>query len=276
MPVESLFDTHLLIRNRQRATRLGDRGAWFLLDAVTADLAERLGTVERNFAQAAVLDPLTDGIDAALIASGKAMAASTVFADPAAAGRIPLEPTSIDLAVSLLTMQFDNDLPGTLAQLNRALRPDGLFIGAMLGAGTLAELRDALLGAEAELHGGASARVVPFADIRDAGALLQRAGFTLPVTDLEPYTVRYSSLTRLMHDLRAMGAANPLSARSRRPATRKLFARAEEIYRDRHSDADGRLRATFNVIWMSGWTPHGSQQKPLKPGSATHSLKDVL
>ena len=276
MPVESLFDNTFLARSRQRALRIGDKGAWFLLDATISDLSERLGTVERDFANAAVLDPPTGGIAAALAQSGKVGSVSCVFADPAAAGRIPLEPASIDLAVSLLTLQVDNDLPGTLVQLRRALRPDGLFVAALLGAGTLAELRESLLGAEAELHGGASARVIPFADVRDAGALLQRAGLALPVTDVEPYTVRYPSLTRLMHDLRAMGAANPLAARSRRPASRRLFARAEEIYRARHGDPDGRLRATFNVIWMSGWAPHESQQTPLNPGSATRSLKDVL
>ncbi len=276
MTVESLFDFAALAANRRRALRIGDESAWFLLDAAKEDLTERLVTVERNFADAVVLDPLTDGIADAIRASGKAATVTGVFADNAAAGRIPLEPASIDLAVSLMTMQFDNDLPGTLVQLRRALRPDGLFIAAMPGTGTLAELREALLTAEADLTGGASARTIPFADVRDAGALLQRAGFALPVTDVEPYIVRYPSLARLMHDLRAMGAANPLTERPRRTAPRQLFARAEAIYRERHGDPDGRLRASFNVIWMSGWVPHESQQKPLKPGSATRSLKDVL
>ncbi len=190
--------------------------------------------------------------------------------------RIPLEPESIDLAVSLLTLHEANDLPGQLIQIRRALRPDGLFLGALAGGGTLAELRESLLAAETELAGGAAPRVSPFTDVRDAGALLQRAGFALPVADVEPVVVRYASMFHLMADLRAMGATNALSARSRKPASRALFARAAAIYAERFSDADGRVRATFSLLWLSGWAPHASQQKPLKPGSATVSLKTVL
>jgi hypothetical protein len=146
----------------------------------------------------------------------------------------------------------------------------------MAGAGTLAELRESLLAAEAELLGGASPRVLPFADVREVGALLQRAGFALPVTDVEQVTVRYATMFDLMADLRAMGAASPLSGRSRRPATRQFFARAAQIYAERFSDPDGRIRATFSFIWMSGWAPDASQQKPLKPGSGKVSLATVL
>jgi hypothetical protein len=163
-----------------------------------------------------------------------------------------------------------------LVQIRRALKPDGLFLGCMAGAATLFELRDALLAAEIELHGGASPRVIPFTDVRDAGALLQRAGFALPVADVETVTVRYDNLFGLMTDLRAMGAASALEARSRKPATRTLFARAAQIYAERHSDADGRIRATFSLVWMSGWAPDPSQQKPLKPGSAQVSLARIL
>jgi SAM-dependent methyltransferase len=191
-------------------------------------------------------------------------------------GHIPLEPESIDLAVSLLSLHEANDLPGALIQIRRALRPDGLFLGAIAGGGTLAELREALLAAETEIYGGASPRVAPFTDVRDAGALLQRAGFALPVADVEPLTVRYDSIFALMRDLRAMGAANALIARSRRPGSRRLFARAAEIYKERFSDPDGRVRATFSIVWMSGWAPHASQQKPLKRGSAEVSLTKVL
>src|SRR5690606_21959196 len=165
---------------------------------------------------------------------------------------------------------------GMLIQIRRALRPDGLFLGCMAGAGTLAELRDALLSAETELYGGASPRVYPFADVRAAGALLQRAGFALPVADHETVTVRYDSIFALMRDLRAMGATSSLSARSRRPATKGLLMRAGEIYAERYSDPDGRIRATFSTIWLSGWAPHASQQKPLKPGSAKVSLAKIL
>ena len=191
-------------------------------------------------------------------------------------GHVPLDPASIDLAVSLLSLQDENDIPGMLIQISRALRPDGLFLGAMAGAGTLAELRESLLAAEAELSGGASPRVLPFADVREVGALLQRAGFALPVTDVEQVTVRYATMFDLMADLRAMGASNPLSGRSRRPATREFFARAAQIYAERFSDPDGRIRATYSFIWMSGWAPDASQQKPLKPGSAEVSLTTVL
>lgn len=142
--------------------------------------------------------------------------------------------------------------------------------------GTLQELREALLAAEAELTGGASPRVIPFADVRDMGALLQRAGFALPVADTETYTVRYDSLFGLIRDLRAMGMTNPLASRNRKPMPRRFFLRAAEIYAQRFSDPDGRIRATFSIIYLSGWAPHESQQKPLKPGSAKQRLSDAL
>ena len=189
---------------------------------------------------------------------------------------VPLEPESLDLAVSLLSLHEANDIPGMLIQIRRALRPDGLFLGAMAGGGTLAELRESLLAAETELFGGASPRVIPFTDVRDAGALLQRAGFALPVADVETVTVRYDTMFGLMQDLRAMGATNALADRAGGPVTRRLFARAAEIYAERFSDPDGRVRATFSIVWMSGWAPDASQQKPLKPGSATVSLTDIL
>jgi hypothetical protein len=163
-----------------------------------------------------------------------------------------------------------------LVQIRRALRPDGLFLGCMAGAGTLAELREALLAAETELTGGASPRVAPLVDVRDAGALLQRAGFALPVADHETVTVRYDSMFSLMRDLRAMGATSSLAARSRKPARRELFMRAAEIYSARFSDPDGRVRATFSTIWLSGWAPHASQQQPARRGSATMSLAEAL
>ncbi len=189
---------------------------------------------------------------------------------------VPFEQQSLDLTVSLLSLQAMNDIPGMLIQIRRALRPDGLFLGAFAGAGTLAELRESLLAAETELYGGASPRVTPFTDVRDAGALLQRAGLALPVADVETVTVRYADLFALMADLRAMGETSALADRSRRPGTRRLFVRASEIYAERFSDPDGRIRASFSIVWMSGWAPDASQQKPLKPGSAKVSLKTVL
>lgn len=194
----------------------------------------------------------------------------------ATAETIPLEPETLDLAVSILSLQEANDVPGMLVQIRRALRPDGLFLGAMAGGDTLRELRESLLAAEAELTGGASPRVAPFADVRDVGALLQRAGLALPVADVETVTVRYGDMFSLMRDLRAMGVTNTLVARSRRPATRGLFLRAAEIYAERFADPDGRIRATFSILWMSGWAPDASQPKPLRPGSAKVSLASVL
>jgi SAM-dependent methyltransferase len=180
------------------------------------------------------------------------------------------------LVLSPLNLHLTNDTPGVFIQIARALKPDGLFLAAIPGSGTLQELRDVLLAAEIEIAGGASPRVIPFPDVRDVGGLLQRAGFALPVIDTESYTVRYSSLFPLMKDLRAMGMANPLADRSRKPLTRAFFLRAAEIYAERYSDADGRIRATFSVIYASGWAPHASQQKPLKPGSAKARLADAL
>ena len=165
---------------------------------------------------------------------------------------------------------------GRAVQIRRALRPDGLFLAAIPGSGTLQELRDVLLATEIEMTGGASPRVIPFADVRDVGGLLQRAGFSLPVVDAETYTVRYDSIFPLMRDLRAMGMGNPLVDRSRRPLSRAFFLRAAELYAERYSDPDGRVRATFSIIYVSGWAPHESQQKPLKPGSAKARLADAL
>ena len=284
--MQPIIDTDLLIERKRRALARAVPGADFLMARAVDDLAERLGAVERHFEKAATLFCITSAARDAILASGKAadavrIEADAVFLDPgpgivAAPGHVPLGPESIDLAVSLLSLQDENDIPGMLIQIRRALKPDGLFLGVMAGSGTLAELRESLLAAEAEIFGGASPRIIPFADVREAGALLQRAGFALPVADVETVTVRYATMFGLMADLRAMGAANPLLARSRRPLTRKFFARAAEIYAERFSDPDGRIRATFSLVWLSGWAPDASQQKPLKPGSAKVSLARFL
>ena len=189
---------------------------------------------------------------------------------------VPLAAESVNLVVSPLSLHLTNDTPGVFIQIRRALKPDGLFLAAIPGSGTLQELREVLLATEAEMSGGASPRVIPFADVRDMGGLLQRAGFTLPVADTETYTVRYGSLFSLLKDLRAMGMTNPLAARSRVPLPNAFFLRAAEIYAERFSDPDGRIRATFSIIYVSGWAPHESQQKPLAPGSARTRLADAL
>jgi SAM-dependent methyltransferase len=189
---------------------------------------------------------------------------------------LPFGDAAVDLVVSGLGLQFVNDLPGALTQIRRALKPDGLFLAALLGGETLTELRQAFAAAESEIEGGVSPRVAPFADLRQLGALLQRAGFALPVTDVERVTVRYDSAFDLMRDLRRMGATNPLVARRRAPLRRQTLLQMADIYARRFADGDGRIRATFDIVWLAGWAPHPDQQQPLKPGSAKTRLADAL
>jgi SAM-dependent methyltransferase len=284
--LDPIFDSALIVERKRRAIAKADQDATFLMDRAVDDLVERLSVVERRFEKAVAAFCTTPAAAEALRASGKIdnvqrIEAHAAFLDRDAGtiapdDRLPLEAESVDLIVSLLALQETNDIPGALIQVRRALRPDGLFLGALAGAGTLGELRESLLAAETEISGGASPRVIPFADVRDVGGLLQRAGFALPVTDVETFTVRYDTMFGLIRDLRAMGATNALHARSRHPGTRRLFQRAAEIYAERFSDTDGRIRATFSFIWISGWAPHASQQQPLKPGSANVSLATIL
>ncbi|CDZ59993.1 class I SAM-dependent methyltransferase [Neorhizobium galegae] len=285
--MEILFDEQLVSARRRRAIAAKDSNAAFLLDIAGRELADRLAVVERKFETAVELHGGTGIAAREALATGKVGTLSRVetdatFARPGDAFTtapfedVPLEPESVNLVLSPLSLHLVNDMPGTLIRIRRALKPDGLFLAAIPGSGTLQEMRDVLLSAEAELTGGASPRVIPFADVRDVGALLQRAGFSLPVVDAETYTVRYDSLFPLMRDLRAMGMTNPLAGRSRVPVTRRFFVRAAELYAERYSDPDGRIRATFSIIYASGWAPHESQQKPLKPGSAKMRLADAL
>jgi len=189
---------------------------------------------------------------------------------------LPFADATFDLVVSALALQFVNDLPGALVQIRRALRPDGLFVAALLGGDTLTELRQSFAAAESEVEGGASPRVAPFADLRDLGALLQRAGFALPVTDTDRLVARYDSAFGLMADLRRMGATNALTSRRRRPLRRATLMRMAEIYTQRFADADGRVRATFEIVWLSGWAPHPDQQQPLRAGAAKTRLAEAL
>jgi SAM-dependent methyltransferase len=286
LAVQPIIDTDLSLRHKRRALAHPVAGADFLMRRVAEDLGDRLATVGRTFDEAAALFCLTEEARKTVLASGKTDMVTRVEADPALLGEaaglvaapetVPFGPESLDLAVSLLTLHEANDIPGVLVQIRRALRPDGLFLGAMAGAGTLAELRESLLLAESELSGGASPRIVPFADVRDVGALLQRAGFALPVADVETVTVRYSDMFALMRDLRAMGATSALTDRPRRFTPRTMFLRAAQVYAERFSDPDGRIRATFSIVWMSGWAPAPTQQKPLRPGSAKASLAEAL
>jgi SAM-dependent methyltransferase len=237
-------------------------------------MEERLHAVLRNFADAA--DIWSPGEVLRTPSRDRFKSVTRISLQDAERETLPLQPQSLDLAVSALALQFVNDLPGVLAQIRRALRPDGLLLAAMIGGDTLTELRQSFAAAEAELEGGASPRVAPFADLRDVGALLQRADFALPVTDVDRVVVRYASAFALMADLRRMGATNVLVERRRTPTRRATLLRMAQIYGERFADADGRIRATFDVIWLSGWAPHESQQQPLKPGSAKASLAEAV
>jgi SAM-dependent methyltransferase len=280
--MELLFDPLLLARRRRRAARNFDSKAGFLLDIAAEEMAFRLMAVERRFDRAVELFGGTGAVARAAMATGKigAMQRVDVAGDPDKVADnfedVPLEPASANLVLAPLGLHHVNDLPGSLIRIRRALRPDGLFLAAIPATGTLTELNDVLLETEARLYGGASPRVVPFGDVRSIGALLQRAGFALPVADVETYTVRYESLFGLMKDLRAFGMTNALANRSRRPVSRSFFLEAARLYSERHADADGRIRATFAIVYLSGWAPHESQPKPLKPGSATMRLADAL
>jgi SAM-dependent methyltransferase len=269
MPHPLIFDRRLLRARLARAAAIGP--ATFLLDRVAGDIAERLSAVLRTFDIAVDLGTPTDAARRAIRDRVGTIAA--VVADEEA---LPFRDASLDLVVSALALQHVNDLPGTLIQIRRALKPDGLFLAAMIGGESLAELRAAFAEAEAEVEGGVSPRVSPFADLRDLGALLQRAGFALPVTDVDRVTVRYASPLALMHDLRRMGAGNALTERRRMPLRRATLRRLLEIYAKRFADPDGRIRATFEIVWLSGWAPHESQQQPLAPGSAKTRLADAL
>ena len=281
----TIFDRKLLRARQQRARALGPET--FLLDRVAAELGERLSAVLRQFDRAVDLGTPTDAVRRVLAASGKV--ATIVTAEPAATRldasslrvaadeeALPFADGALDLVVSALSLQFVNDLPGTLIQIRRALKPDGLLLAALIGGDSLTELREAFAEAESEIEGGVSPRVAPFADVRVLGALLQRAGLALPVVDSDRLTVRYDSALALMHDLRRMGATNVLSERRRTPLKRATLARVAEIYARRFADADGRVRASFEIVWLLGWAPHESQQKPLKPGSAAQRLADAL
>jgi SAM-dependent methyltransferase len=285
-----LFDRALIAARFRRALRAAPAtpGADFLLRRAADELADRLSLVRRDFAVAA--DVGAPGPHAAEALAARAGGGFTLRLAPAAlaAGdgpyaravadveRLPLAEASCNLVASLMALHHVNDLPGALIQIRRALRPDGLFLAALAGGDTLTELRQSLTIAESEVLGGAAPRVAPFADVRALGALMQRAGFALPVVDADPVVVRYPDLLALMRDLRAFGATNALTLRSRKPLRRDVLMRAAAVYAERFADADGRLRATFETIWLTGWAPHESQPKPLKPGSAVMRLADAL
>jgi len=266
-----LFDRALL---EQRQRRAGLAPETFLLERVIDDMRDRLAAVKRDFVDAADVWTPGGGLEATLARPFRTF--SRLTAPQNSNEELSVAPQSLDLALSALAFQFVNDLPGLLVQIRRALRPDGLLLAAMIGGDTLTELRQSFAAAEAECEGGVSPRVAPFADLRDVGGLLQRAGFALPVTDVDRIVVRYANVFGLMQDLRRMGATNVLAERRRSPMRRATMLRMAEIYGERFADEDGRIRATFDIIWLSGWAPHESQQKPLRPGSAKASLEEAV
>jgi SAM-dependent methyltransferase len=280
-----LFDRALRRRRLARAAA-GFSTADFLHRRAAEDAAERLEAIMRKFPLAVDLSARGGVFTEALRRSDAAAnVAQLIQADASNAfdpdlvldeEALPFAPESLDLAVSLLGLHWTNDLVGALIQIRQALKPDGLFLGALFGGETLTELRQALLQAEDEVTGGAGPRVSPFADAFDGAALLQRAGFALPVSDIDRVTVRYAHPLKLLADLRAMGETNVLIERPRRPLTRAILARMSEIYAERFALPDGRVPATFDIVTLTGWAPHEGQQKPLRPGSAKVRLADAL
>jgi len=282
-----IFDRRLHAHRRDRVAATASSHD-FLLARVADDFAERLALIKRTFPIAVNLGAhhgiLSQricglaGIERVINVDRSPRilehcAGPRVVADEEA---LPFAPASLDLVVSGLSLHLVNDLPGALVQIRHALKPDGLLLAALLGGETLNELRQSWLAAEAELSGGASPRVAPFADVRALGSLLQRAGYALPVVDSDTVDVSYETPLTLMQDVKGMGASNMLIDRRRQPMTRNLLMRAAEVYAQRFSMPDGRIRATFEIITLTAWAPDESQPKPLKPGSATSRLADAL
>ena len=281
-----IFDRQLLRARKARAATGMERHV-FLLQHVAADLADRLSIMQRRFETALDLGAHGALLQDSVLRTGKVGRMLRAAIAPGLCGpadraslvcdeeALPFAPQSLDLVVSALSLQFVNDLPGTLLQVRRALKPDGLFLAAMLGGGTLHELRSAFAAAEIETIGGISPRVAPFADVRDLGQLMQRAGFALPVADTEVLTATYPSPLALMCELKGMGASNIMCDRRKTPLRRATLAAVERHYRREFARGD-RIAATFEIVTLTGWAPHDSQQKPLRPGSARASLAEAV
>ena len=276
-----IFDRASYRARRKRAAKV--QGNTFLADLAVSAIAERIAAVNCRFESALDL-----GSRRSAFKELAGLAQKWTHASPAAScgerdtfvvadeEALPFSEQIFDLVVSVLSLHSANDLPGALRQICRALKPNGLFMAAMFGGNTLTELRQSFAKAETEIRGGVSPRVSPFADIRDLGGLLQRAGFALPVTDVERTIVRYRDIGKLFEDLRAIGETNVLTGRATTPLTRQLLGAVTQEYADRFGDAGARLPATFEIIFLTGWAPHESQQKPLRPGSAQTRLAAAL
>jgi SAM-dependent methyltransferase len=275
-----IFDRKLV---RQRRVRSLGSGTRFLEDIVTAELIDRLGAINRPLRTMLIHGAASSGLKtgaskrrpaARIIASDLLMRPDIdlVFDDEL----LPLSSQSLEAFIYVLGLESTNDVPGVLAQIRQALKPDGAFLAAVLGGETLSELRQAWLTAEAALLGGATPRVAPFIHVREWGSLLQRAGFALPVVDSDRRTVRYGNILGLMQDLRELGLANAMAQKSRKPVSRRLLEAVARAYAERYAASDGRIPATFEIIYLTGWSPDESQPKPLKPGSAAVRLADAL
>ena len=284
---QDIFDRALLVRRRDRVAAGAGRHE-FLLVRVADDLIERLGAVQRRFPVAVDLGAYHGllgrrlrqvpgiGMVVHMEAAWRLLAQCEGARVQASEEALPFRDQSLDLVTSGLALHLVNDLPGAFVQIRRALKPDGLFLAALLGGRTLSELRNALLAAEEEVEGGASPRVAPFAELQDFGALLQRAGFALPVVDADTVTVTYPDALALLRELRAMGATNALKARRKGPLRRATLLRACTLYQERFGLSNGRVPATFEIITLTAWAPHESQQRPLAPGTAKVRLAEAL
>ena len=275
-----VFDRGLIRRHLERRPAGHDD---FVTRLVLADLDERLSPVTRSFEQALIMAPDAGMLPTAGHSANGPFGFERVSTVLPAAGIPLVDPEALDLPrrgydliVSIFDLDVVDDVPGFLARARAHLRGDGLFLAAAIGGDSLTELREAFLAADAEIGGGAFLRVAPFIPLSESAGLLQRAGLALPVSDVETHVVRYRSPLALMQELKALGASNPLADRPHRPASKRLFGAASAAYERIAQDADGRVRATLEIVWMSGWAPHESQQKPLKPGSAEISLAKVL
>lgn len=262
-----MFDRALYV---ERISRAG--GADILARTVAGELAERLALITRNFGKAVLISP-----QPALIADTlRIKVAELIVQTPTASDDLGLTPQSCDAVFSILDLHAVNDVPGQLAQMARALRPDGLFLACLFAGDTLSELRQSWLAAEEMVTGGASPRVAPMIGMRELGALLQRAGLALPVADLDRTMARYPDALALFREIKSLGLSNNLTDRSRKPVSKRLLASAATYYQQNFSDPDTRIRATLELAWLTAWSPHESQQQPLKPGSAKMRLADVL
>jgi len=279
-----IFDRDLLRMRRTRAQKR-DNGS-FVLDRCVEDAAERLQDINRRFDNALIIAPVSfsENLLTRLPADKRpGQIVRAYYSEPHPDldmtiddEVLPFAPQDFDLVISILNLHSVNDLPGTLVQIRQSLKPDGLFIGCMFGGDTLTELRRALYAADEKILGGLTPRVFPLPDYSQAATLLQRTGFALPVVDTDRFSVNYRKLGRLIGDIRDLGESNILQSRSNTVLTKGYMRDLEKNYRDSFTNISSKLTASFEILWMTGWAPHESQQKPLKPGSAKMRLADAL